>query len=130
MKKGITLIEWMVVFVMIGIFAACAIPKFIGLECKEKLDHCKEVHPNTYTQICENNEKRSTVDVKISEHCYGKKQSKVNEVIKEVPTIIHDTIRVVDTVYLDYSRENCIKNCTENNKSQTVIDFCIKEECK
>lgn len=43
---------------------------------------------------------------------------------------IHDTVYVHDTIYVDKSYDACVKTCKENNKSQSVIDFCIKEECK
>lgn len=67
-----------------------------------------------------------TYDARNANHPF--KATPTRDVDDEEP--IHDTVYVHDTIYVDKSYDACVKSCTENNKSQSVIDFCIKEECK
>lgn len=158
MKKGFTLVEITVCFVILGILASVAVPKLGGHfkkhSCEDDLDRCKVEAPEVYNALCSDikniNECKGFCSEFISDknikHCFGDdmnmkeytsftgkpikviygKRKKVQDDVEP----IHDTVYVHDTIYVDKSYDACVKTCKENNKSQSVIDFCIKEECK
>jgi Tfp pilus assembly protein PilE len=124
-KKGFELIELMVIIVIMGIFAAVAIPKFMGMKCKSDIKACKENNIEMYNSICSQDR-----NYKI---CYGKEKPVPKEVVKEV---IHDTVYVVvdkhkkDTISMPLDRAECILQCQKDNVSKSLVDFCIKDKCK
>lgn len=158
MKKGLTLVETMVIVCILGILLAVLVPKLGGHfrkhSCEEDLDRCKVEAPEVYYDLCDGikniNECKGFCSEFISEenlkHCFGddinmkELSSNTGKPVKVVYAhgkiqnndvkVIHDTVYVHDTIYVDKSYDSCVKNCKENNKSQSVIDFCIKEECK
>lgn len=157
MKKGFTLVEIMVIVCILGIFAAVLVPKVYGHferhSCENNLDKCKAESPNVYYDLCSTikNLKECTgvckefITEKNLKHCFGDDirmdefTTNTSKTVKVVysdgllqckQASIHDTVYVHDTIYVDKSYDACVKTCKENNKSQSVIDFCIKEECK
>jgi len=128
-KKGLELIELMVITVIFGILAAAIIPKFMSMKCKSDIKACKVNNIEMYNSICSKDK-----NYKI---CYGEEKPKeeVKEVVKEV---VHDTVYVVvdkqnkDTISMSMShdKEECILQCQKDNVSKSLVDFCIKEKCK
>lgn len=159
MKKGLTLVETMVIVCILGILLAVLVPKLGGHfrkhSCEDDLDRCKVEAPEVYYNLC--NDIKGLNDCtglfctefiteKNLKHCFGDDVN-MNEytsvtgkplkvVYRKRKTVqadvepIHDTVYVHDTIYVDKSYDACVKTCKETNKSQSVIDFCIKEECK
>lgn len=157
MKKGFTLVEAMVIVCILGLILAVAIPKLGGHfekhSCEEDLDKCKVESPDVYYKLCSDIKGLNDctglctefITEKNMKHCFGDdvnmekyttasgkttfvyhKRKKVQADVEP----IHDTVYVHDTICVDKSYDACVKSCKENNKSQSVIDFCIKEECK
>lgn len=158
MKKGLTLVETMVIVCILGILLAVLVPKLGGHfrkhSCEDDLDKCKIDAPEVYYELCNDikniNECHGFcsefISVENLKHCFGddinmkELSSNTGKPVKVVYAhgkiqnndvkLIHDTVYVHDTIYVDKSYDACVKTCKENNKSQSVIDFCIKEECK
>lgn len=158
MKKGFTLVELTVVIVILGILAVVVVPKLGGHfrkhSCEDDLDRCKIQSPEVYYDLCTaikdlNNCTgvcREFITEKNLKHCFGddinmgeytsftgnpiKVVYHKRKTVQDDVEPIHDTVYVHDTIYVDKSYDACVKTCTDNNKSQSVIDFCIKEECR
>ena len=159
MKKGFTLVELMVCICILGILATVVVPKLGGHykkhSCEDDLDKCKLETPEVYYDLCNMIKDinackgfvcKEFITEKNLKHCFGDDIKMVFSNRKAITVVyandkqhkdetkeiksIHDTVYVHDTIYVDKSYDACVKTCTENNKSQSVIDFCIKEECK
>ena len=57
-------------------------------------------------------------------------QTETNTVHDTVYVVVRDTIRTTDTVQLSGSKADCVKQCANDNVSQSLVDFCVKEKCK
>jgi Tfp pilus assembly protein PilE len=86
-KKGFELIELMVIIVIMGIFAAVAIPKFMGMKCKSDIKACKENDIEMYNSICSQDR-----NYKI---CYGKEKPKT---VKRKLTETYDWLKEGDVL--------------------------------
>lgn len=124
-KKGLELIELMVITVIFGILAAVIIPKLMSVKCKSDIKACKVNNIEMYNSVC-SKEKNYKI-------CYGKEKPVPKEVVKEV---VHDTVYVVvdkqnkDTISMPFDKAECILQCQKDNVSKSLIDFCIKDKCK
>ena len=57
-------------------------------------------------------------------------QTETKTVHDTVYVVIRDTVKTTDTIQLLGSKADCVKQCANDNVSQSLVDFCIKEKCK
>jgi prepilin-type N-terminal cleavage/methylation domain-containing protein len=57
-------------------------------------------------------------------------QTETKTVHDTVYVVIRDTVKTTDTIQLSGSKADCVKQCANDNVSQSLVDFCIKEKCK
>lgn len=57
-------------------------------------------------------------------------QTETKTVHDTVYVVVRDTVKTTDTVQLSGSKADCVKQCANDNVSQSLVDFCIKEKCK
>lgn len=57
-------------------------------------------------------------------------QTETATVHDTVYVVVRDTVKTTDTVQLSGSKADCVKQCANDNVSQSLVDFCIKEKCK
>lgn len=157
MKKGFTIFELILVFVITGILILVVVPTAADITCNINRPKCKTETPKLYRKVCLRNPANyPEKDVYTScaadmENClknpvsfaiYSEYKKKMHEEKAVQNTecnteVKHDTVYVfVKNAVIHVKDENtsntttCVEDCKKNYVSESLVKFCIRNNCK